>query len=911
MAAIIDQGLESGSYEKLAVTSLDEFTSTLVLSGPDGIAAYYLRIDEYPDTLSLDDICAPQGLIPRLAEVHSQLDGIGEIPLKLILITNDLPSPRPFGGSGAHLAGFMDAGWARGPHGSISWQEAWEQIRKASTLADDQFDCFVRDSHFEWAFKPPGDEDTVEGDFLDRFSRRLAEEETGELNIGIDSLENWLSTTDNTSTSANAKIGNKFLGAKKDKNPKEKASWKDVAERSKEQSSRWKESSSESEPVEKNDRKQTSSLRAMMSTAPPEPAAEEPETEKEEPLEEYPEQDKIESGPEPELESKSETELELELEPEPEPEPEPESETEPASEPGTEPIDFSPPDGSGAFKRVTSLGLKQDQEHSDGAVATESAFDGYFNNANDLFDRGNLEDAENDYIRALDLLSRLGEPRPEEETRIIENLGDIYMAQSRPELAVALYEESVEKRVTARVPHRRYMSALLALGDAFEHFGHMPEAERHFRKAVEIGSQNFEDSEPLLVTAKEKSMKLAREKSTVLNRFNTAELERIRLEMKNEGAILKRKPKITGEAEAPEQEIWIKGSQDQIKPGDKESGPPWLALAVGFLVLLGSGFAILVPDNTKSGALLSIAMGNVAHNYRSADDRIKLEVTTDGKALMVNDGLNEYATARLIDSAAGLLGLIPGHLRADHVFFDEEPAGLLTKDGTMLYADESEERALIDKMWTAADLAQRYRNQTLTYPVATGDWASVGKKAEYYNYFEKKTELPEITSSPGANDVYLVEKVESGKLWKGQEEPRAGSIICNTFSGRRFFVRAFDRDKKLIGGAVPEKCFYIELRDNTNITDKALKKLAREASHEHKRKSERFVFVRGDQQAGFLFSLLTIMIPAAMVLSLALLLARLKWKINKGDSSLPDYALPAVLMVLLIVWYIVALLNPN
>lgn len=897
MAAIIDQGLESGSYEELAVASLDEFTSTLVLSGPDGIAAYYLRIDEYPDTLSLDDICAPQGLIPRLAEVHSQLHGVSENPLKLILITNDLPSPRPFGEGGAHLAGFMDAGWAQGPYGSISWQEAWEQIRKASALADGEFESFVRNSHFEWAFKPPGDEDIVEGDFLDRFSRRLAEEESGELTIGLDGLENWLSTTNSTSTSVSVRIGNKFLGAKKDKNPKEKASWKDVAERSKEQSSRWKESSSESEPVEKNDRKQTSSLRAMMSTAPPEPAAEEEEEEREEAEREEPQREynEIEPDPGPEPESESE------FEPEPEPESEPES----------SPIDFSPPDSSGAFKRITSLGLKQDQEHSDGAVATESAFDGYFNNANDLFDRGNLADAENDYVRALDLLSRLGEPRPEEETRIIENLGDIYMAQSRPELAVALFEESVEKRVTARVPHRRYMSALLALGDSFEHFGHIPEAERHFRKAVEIGSQNFEDSEPLLVTAKEKSMKLAREKSTMLDRFNTAELERIRLEMKNEGAILKRKPKITGEAETPEQEIWIKGSQEQIKPGDKGSGPPWLVWTLGFLVLLGAGFAILVPDNTRSGALLSIAMGNVAHNYRSADDRIKLEVTTDGKAHMINDGLNEYATARLIDSTTGLLCLIPGHLRADHVFFDEKPAGLCTKDGTMLYADESEERALIDHMWTSADLAQRYRNQTQTYPVATGDWASVGKKAEYYNYFEKKTELPEITSSPGANDVYLVEKVESGKLWKGQEEPRAGSIICNTFSGRRFFVRAFDRDKKLIGGAVPEKCFYIELRDNTNITDKALKKLAREASHEHKRKSERFVFVRGDQQAGFLFSLLTISIPAAMVLSLALLLARLKWKINKGDTSIPDYALPAALMVLLIVWYIVALLDPT
>lgn len=900
MAAIIGQGLESGSYEQLAVASLDEFTSTLVLSGPEGIAAYYLRIDEYPDTLSLDDICAPQGLIHRLAGVHSQLEETGEKPLKLFLITNDLPSPRPFGGAGAHLAGFMDSGWEQGPYGSISWQEAWEAIRKASTLADGRFESFVRNCHFEWAFKPPGNEDVIEGDFIDRFSRRLAEEDTGELTIGLDSLEGWLSTTD--STSGGTRIGNKFLGAKKDKNPKEKASWKEVAERSKEQSSRWKDSSSESEPVEKTARKPTSSLRAMMSTAPPEPSLEEPEAQE------------TETEPDPPIEPAPDLEIENEIEPEPEPEidqeqsPEPEPVSEPEREP--EPMDFSPPDSSGAFKRITSLGLKQDQEHSDGTIATESAFDGYFNNANDLFERGHLEDAETDYIRALDLLSRLGEPRPEEETRIIENLGDIYMAQSRPELAVALYEESIEIRVTARVPQRRYMSALLALGDAFEHFGHMPEAERHFRKAVEIGSQNFEDSEPLLVTAKEKSLRIAREKATMLDRFNTTELERIRQEMKNEGAILKRKPKITGEAESPEQDIWIKGSQDQARPGDKDAGPPWLAWTIGFLVLLGAGFVILVPDNTRSGALLSIAMGNVAHNYRSADDRIKLKVTTDGKAHMLNDGVNEYARVGLLDSTAGLLGLLPGHLRADHVFFDEKPAGLCTEDGIMLYADESKERALIDHMWTSADLAQRYRNQTQTYPVANTDWAGVGKNAEYYNYFDKKSELPEITSSPGANDIYLVDKVESGKLWKGQEEPRAGSIICNTFSGRRFFVRAFDRDKKLIGSTVPEKCFYIELRDNTNITDKALKKLAREASHEHRRKSQRFVFVRGDHPAEFLFTLMTILIPAAMVLSLALLLARLKWKINKGETSIPDYALPAVFMVLLIVWYIVAFLDP-
>lgn len=875
MAAIIGQVIESGLYDQLAIASPDECTSTLILSGPEIVAAYYLRIDEYPDTLGLDDICAPEGLIPRLAEVHSRLEEKADKQLKLVLITNDLPSPRPFGAAGAHLAGFMDSGWEQGPYGSISWQDAWEAIRDASALPDGQFERFVRDSHFEWAFKPPGDEDMSEGDFLDRFSRRLAETGTGELTIGLDGLESWLSTTDNT----NIGIGNKFLGAKKDKNPKEKASWKDVAERSKEQRSRWKESASEGEPAEKNARKNTSSLRAMMTTSPPEPADE------------------------PELEEREAEELEAET-----PElakPEPETETE------TEPIDFSPPDSSGTFKRITSLGLKQDQEHSDGAVASESAFDDYFKNANDLFDRGHLEDAETDYIRALDLLSRLGEPRPEEETRIIESLGDIYMAQSRPELAVALYEESVEKRVTARVPHRRYMSALLALGDAFEHFGHMPEAERHFRKAVEIGSQNFEDSEPLLVTAKEKSMRIAREKATMLDRFNTAELERIRQEMKNEGAILKRKPKITGEADSPEQDIWIKGTQDQAGPGDKDAGPPWLAWTIGFLFLLGVGFVILVPDNTRSGALLSIAMGNVAHNYRSADDRIKLKVTTDGKAHMLNDGVNEYATARLLDSTAGLLGLLPGHLRTNHVFFDEKPAGLCTKDGIMLYADESRERALIDHMWTSADLAQRYRNQTHTYPVATTDWASVGKNAEYYNYFDRRSELPEITSSPGANDIYLVEKVESGKLWKGQEEPRAGSIICNTFSGRRFFVRAFDRDKKLIGSAVPEKCFYIELRDNANITDKALKKLAREASHEHKRNSQRFVFVRGDQPAEFIFTLMIIMIPATMVLSLALLLARLKWKINKGETSIPDYALPAALMVLLIVWYIVALLEPT
>ncbi|MBZ0186804.1 MAG: tetratricopeptide repeat protein, partial [Candidatus Obscuribacterales bacterium] len=647
LASIVYECLKKQELISVRIISSANEIETFQIETPDQIDSYILNLSPWPDLLSIADLTQKDGhqkaIIKQMSSAWLEMKRQSEKPFTVHLITNNLPSPRPLDKTAkkVHLASFMDTYYKIKKYNSDSfeiedkWSNIWLQLQEASELGDNDFQSFVRQCRFNWDFRFPSRDSESNDDqtfyFVEHIHKRLIQEDNDNRSISLSLSEkeflHWLgfeqgdngqqaqhpeqaeeqekNCIDESGTASNINeeepISARFVG-KKEKNNK-KRSWKDIAvtQTSNEAIARWKENESpkQEEGKARNNTRGTGSLRQLMGAKLEPEITIDPEIEIE--LQSEIQTEELQANLEKELDFKPDSELETENE-------------QPVSSRLEEKEDKPK---SGDFQLVTSLGIRQDQESSENAVATEEAFAWYFSNGNDLFANEQFEEAEKEYSEALEVLSRLGTPKPEQETVIIENLGELYMATERPDLAVNLFDDCERLRVTVKLPRKRYMKALLELGQEYEKYGQIPEAEYHYRKAVNLGSANFEDDEPLLVDAKAACMKIARNKATLLDRFSPSELEKLKEEMKaSDLALLRRKPKLTKDNETLPDNIWIKGTQEIETPQAKEKSIPWLLIAAGVIFSFVIGFILLVPNNTKTGALKSISAGNVIMLYR-------------------------------------------------------------------------------------------------------------------------------------------------------------------------------------------------------------------------------------------------------------------------------------------------------
>lgn len=573
------------------------------------------------------------------------------------------------------------------------------------------------------------------------------------------------------------------------------------------------------------------------------------------------------------------------------------------------------------FARVSRLARKQEGTDAGDMAANLNAFQWYISNGDELFHESRFEDAEREYIRALELIGSLDVPTNDEEFKVLQNLGDIYLFLDKPDKAVELYECTKQDRFTAKVPASKYIAALIKLGATHEEKNCFNDAERQYRKAVEVAAEHLEKDDPILVRLNQACLDLARNRSTLMSRFSSTEVERIRVLAKQEAevAIMHRKKKTT-EAELVQPDLWKSGSR-AITDEVPEVVPPstqqkWLIASGVIVVIFIFAFATFIPHGTVPGATPG-ATEESRGNYSSVDGLKQIDLHGSGRAQMSYQGKTQDATFSFIgNDIQELIPLIPGHMHTEFEFFRSSDDAIIDANGTYFYRENAPELQLVKQMWRYATLAQRYRNEKNFYPEKDDAWTISKDKLTFTNPITHATDQAVIFSTMSeATDSPIRKTIADGELWKDQPVPGPGRITCNVFNSRMFFIRGYDRNGKVLTSSNPKSCFYIECSDGLDITKEDLAKPPEEKKGAEGEKASppsnkklRFIFA-SDPETEARFSFLLSAIPGALFCLMAATLALWRYRVNKkkaGPFSLAAFVLSSLL---LLAWLVVGVLQ--
>lgn len=582
------------------------------------------------------------------------------------------------------------------------------------------------------------------------------------------------------------------------------------------------------------------------------------------------------------------------------------------------------------FAKVSVLAGKQDKDiaiaescDEEDEEAQAEAFEWYIANGNELFSDGRFEEAEPEYARALEILQKLGDHRPDEEFTLMENLGDIYTFMDRPDKAVALYEMTRNVRFSAKIPISKYVSALLKHGALLEEKDQFNDAEAQYRKAVEVAVESLSKDDPLVERANEACLRVARNRATFLRRFDVNELERLqKMGQDSDVAIMYRRvKKKEGDEEKvdPSSDIWIDDTvtgKRKVLPEEtsKKTNLVLLCSSIGVLFLFA--FVMFVPAAIKPHPRLT-ASDWLAGTFKSADDRKVIELAKDGRAVYRDDGVSEDTRYKFLGSSlSDLLSLLPGHLRYNYIFLEQrDKSALFDAEGTYLYSDNAPEMKIVKAMWTYSRLAERYRNEKRAYPESAEAWASASFGAKYQNPFTNREDEAAVVAARGVYDSELVRKIGAGDTWIGQPEPSKGLIVCNTFSKRLMFIRGYDGDGKLITSSEIDpntgrpRFFFIEMRDGVNVTTKNSLKYAADGLQFNKQSNTVMIFAKDSTDLMHKLAVIKTLMPSFLVFLVVLALGLWRHAFNKDKANALHIVFLVASAVLLCSWFLVAVLE--
>ena len=585
-------------------------------------------------------------------------------------------------------------------------------------------------------------------------------------------------------------------------------------------------------------------------------------------------------------------------------------------------------DNSGdAFAKISRLGRMQEGHDAGDEAATRDAFEWYFSNANEMFEANRFEDAALEYNRALELLNSLPGPNYDHEFLILQNLGDIYMFLDQPEQAVELYERTKQQYYNAKIPAAKYIAALIKLGTYYEDNNCFGDAEKEYRKAIEIAAEFLPEDDPILVRLNEACLNLARNRSTLMSRFSSKEVERIREMAKQEVdvAIMYRKKKAT-ETDTEKLDIWRGGKPDSEEEPVESPSPRrlWIAASIAVVIMFIFAYAMLVPQSGTRSAI-GPEGSNVAGTYSSTDGQKTIELSPGGDAVYNHNGTSERASFRFVGNAIqDLIPLIPGHLRTAFTFFKAADDAIVDNDGTYFYTAQAPEAVLVKRMWKTAELAQTYRAAKSFYPESDDVWAIAKDKLTFTNPITRSLDQAIIFSTTGeSTDTPLRKSMAAGELWERQPQGAPGRIICNVYNGRMFFIRGFDRHGKMLTSADKGKYFYIECSDGIDVTKDKLKELynkkllganvpennpAAPATSPKSDKKLRFIFASSPDAEANLQTLLSA-VPGALFALVLVSGAIWRYRVNKKIAGPFSLAACIFSIALLLAWYVVGILD--
>ncbi|HEY9733619.1 MAG TPA: tetratricopeptide repeat protein [Drouetiella sp.] len=283
------------------------------------------------------------------------------------------------------------------------------------------------------------------------------------------------------------------------------------------------------------------------------------------------------------------------------------------------------------------------------------------------------------------------------------------------------------------------------------------------------------------------------------------------------------------EATPDVEQLRVEGRVETVVPTSQKalSTLKLVSPIVGVFLMLCAGFFLLksLAPTTNAGTLPAFVIDQVGRKFVTADGALSL--TVDRTKVAVSGGVNRDANLKIwTGDWRDELTLLQGgfsHCR----WLVVKPGVLKDQNGATFYSLDAPERKTIFYSNAVAEAAQKYFNDNKKFPSVSSD---LGELASYPNpYTGKATAL--VVSSTVDNkrvdsrpDSALDVSYQSGELFKSEALPAPGDVHAQSVSGQPifseaentytwqtqcFYVHAFDRDGKLIGGSGPNQVFLL------------------------------------------------------------------------------------------------------
>lgn len=248
---------------------------------------------------------------------------------------------------------------------------------------------------------------------------------------------------------------------------------------------------------------------------------------------------------------------------------------------------------------------------------------------------------------------------------------------------------------------------------------------------------------------------------------------------------------------------------------------------LGLLLMLGAGFYLIkgLAPAKDAGALPAFVIDLVGRKFVTADGALSL--TVDRTKVLLNGGVNRDAPLKVWKGDwRDELSLLQGNFNHSR-WLVVKPGVLQDQDGATFYALDAPERKTIFYCKAVAEAAQKYFTENRKFPSQSSDLADAASYPSPYNgkasalVVSSTVDNKRVDSKP---DSPLDLALQSGDLFKNEAPSAPGDVHAQSVSGQPifseventytwqtqcFYVHAFDRNNKLIGGSAAKQIFLL------------------------------------------------------------------------------------------------------
>lgn len=264
---------------------------------------------------------------------------------------------------------------------------------------------------------------------------------------------------------------------------------------------------------------------------------------------------------------------------------------------------------------------------------------------------------------------------------------------------------------------------------------------------------------------------------------------------------------------------------------------------IGLVLMLIAGFFILqglAPPKTGN-KLPAFVIDLVGRKFVTADGAMSL--TIDRNKVVISGGVNRDARLKIWNGDwRDELALLQGGFNHSRWLVVKQGV-LKDQNGATFYSLDAPERKTIFYCNAVSEAAQKYFNDNKKFPSLSTD---LGELASYPNPYSGRASALVLLSTvdnkrvDSRPDSPLDQMYQAGELFKNEPVGAPGEVHAQSVSGQPifseaentytwqtqcFYVHAFDRDGKLIGGSGPKR-FFLLTDKNGNVYPSASQSLS-------------------------------------------------------------------------------------